>query len=145
MASAVRNMARLHGGRVGDVVGDELLVHFDGPVEAVRSTVETMETLAALNARNPSTALHVHVGLDFGPGVVERNEVWGDVVNRAKRCQATAGPDEVVVSADLAKALSALPDLRLEKIVDELKGFGTAEVFKVHRAARELLTPLLRP
>ena len=126
-------LARQHGGHVGDVVGDEILVHFDGPTDALRSTIETMQTLAALNARNPSTALRVHVGLDFGPGVVERNEVRGDVVKIApKRCQATAGPDEVVISADLAKVLTTMPDLRLEKIVDELKGFGTAEVFKVH-------------
>lgn len=131
MVSAARDAARRHGGYVADPVGDEVLVSFADPKEAVAATVETMETLDRLNARNPQVALHVHVGLDYGCGVVEQHQVWGDVVNRAKRCQTIAQADEIVISPSLAAALGTPSPWPLEAVTGNLKGFGEVEVFQV--------------
>ncbi|MGD9648866.1 MAG: adenylate/guanylate cyclase domain-containing protein, partial [Pirellulales bacterium] len=130
MVSAVREAAQVHGGYVGPVVGDEVLVYFDQPQPAVLAATDAMHTLLELNRRNP-TAIHMHVGMDYGPGVVEKNDVWGDVINRAKRCQSLAGPGEIVISADMAGAIGDHDRFQLVAAQGNLKGFGEAEVFRV--------------
>jgi class 3 adenylate cyclase len=87
--------------------------------------------LDRLNARNRDATLHAHIGLDFGPGIVEQQQVWGDVINRAKRCQTIAGPDEIVVSATLAEAVGEPSPWTLERLTGNLKGFGEVDVFQV--------------
>jgi class 3 adenylate cyclase len=137
MVAVVRESVESRGGTMGAPVGDEVLVYFDAPQAALLAAVDAMRTLQQLNSRNPQGAIHVHVGLDFGMGIVERNDVWGDVINRAKRCQSIARPDEVVISAEMASAVGSTTEIRLERIAGELKGFGQAEVFKVHWQPRE--------
>lgn len=131
MVSAVREAAQRHQGRMAEPVGDEVLVSFDDPQHAVQAAVETLATLAELNARNREAPLRAHVGLDYGPGIVEQQQVWGDVINRAKRCQTIAGPDEIVVSDQLAAAISESSTWTLEKLTGNLKGFGEVDVFQV--------------
>ena len=53
MVSAVRDASRQRGGQVADPVGDEVLVSFADPQQAVAATVETLETLHRLNAQSP--------------------------------------------------------------------------------------------
>jgi class 3 adenylate cyclase/DNA-binding response OmpR family regulator len=140
MVAAVRESAQLHGGVVGEPVGDEVLAYFNDASSALRAAVETMRTLQRLNANNPQ-AVHVHVGMDYGPGIVESRDVWGDVINRAKRCQTAAGPDEIVISSEMASALGDSPLVPLRKLQQELKGFGPAELFKVLWQSSETTSP----
>lgn len=130
MVAAVRDAAHAEGGTVGDPVGDEVLAYFHNPLSAVRAALALMRSLEELNRRSPQTPLVVHVGMDYGPGIIEDRDVWGDVINRAKRCQSLAGPGEVVISPALAEHASETT-AALERIDGELKGFGHAEVYRM--------------
>lgn len=133
MVSAVREAARQRGGTLGEAVGDEVLVFFDDPKHALLAIVETMHTLEQISSRHRPAPVRVHVGMDYGPGIVESNDVWGDVINRAKRCQSVARANEIVVSAQLAESLKQTGDIadQLEPVTEDLKGFGPAEVYRV--------------
>lgn len=131
MVSTVTKAVERNHGQVGGTVGDEVLTYFDDPRDALQASIEAMKTLQGFNARNPGEAFHMHVGIDFGPGVVEGNQVWGDVINRSKRCQMLASQDEIVISPGMFDALGGQTPCPLEVISGELKGFGESAVYQV--------------
>ena len=49
-------------------------------------------------SRPHNTALQVRIGLNTGTGIVEKNDIFGDVVNVASRFETLANPGEIYIS-----------------------------------------------
>lgn len=111
-----------HGGDVDKMIGDALLVRFEGADREARALLAAQEILADLAARPMvrGIGIGVHDGeAILGPiGPAERQDftVIGDSVNLAARLCALAGEGQLVVD-ELALRRSGLPD----------EGFGAAE------------------
>ena len=99
------------GGYVAQFLGDGVLVYFGWPVaheddaeRAVRAGLGIIAAVEALNARFASERLAVRIGVDSGSVVVGRDAggdptVYGDTPHIAARCQGSAAPGTVAVTA----------------------------------------------
>ena len=116
-----------HGGIVNQFVGDEIMALYgvpvarrDDPGRAVRAAFELHAAVRAIGvelAPRIGCALGMHTGASTGLIVVRRSDaragqftVTGDTVNTAARLRALAADDEVVVSAETWREVSALFD-----------------------------------
>ena len=90
------------GGRVVKLIGDEVL--FTAPDAGAGCAIALR--LAAVYRDHP-TIPAARAGLAIGEVMLRDGDVFGPVVNLAARVVAVAGPDEVVVPADLAAEVDA--------------------------------------
>lgn len=87
------------GGRVVKRLGDGLMATFPAPANAVRAAMEIQRTLADFNkGRSEREQIHLRIGINAGMGIVEEQDVFGDVVNAAARVQGLAEPDQILVT-----------------------------------------------
>jgi pimeloyl-ACP methyl ester carboxylesterase/class 3 adenylate cyclase len=125
----VRESLRDYGGRELKTIGDGFLAHFDGPARAVRSAATITERMQPLE-------LKVRAGIHTGELELTENEARGLALHVGARVAATAGPDEVRVSAavkDLAVG-SGINFVQQEK--RQLKGLpGEWELFAVEKSS----------
>jgi class 3 adenylate cyclase len=106
---------KAHRGRVVDLVGDQLMAAFDGPVRAIR---------CARTIQRDARQLGVRLRAGVHTGEVERagDALRGVAVHLAARVAARAGGDEVLVS-DTTRDLVAGSGLTFEdRGLHELKG-----------------------
>lgn len=94
------------GGRVIKRLGDGLMVTFPDPAGAVRAAIEIQRALAEFNTDRPEREqIQLRVGINTGVGIVEENDIFGDVVNATARVQGLAEPGQILVTeAVYAKA-----------------------------------------
>jgi len=98
-----------YGGRVDNIVGDEIVAIFGAPVSheddaerAVRCALQMQRTLASLRERLGAD-VEMRVGVNTGEVLVGALRgggdvtAMGDVVNTASRLQSTAAPGQVIV------------------------------------------------
>jgi adenylate cyclase len=92
-------LVRQHGGRVVDMVGDNLLAEFPSAVDAVQCAVETQRQLTEANDDLPEEArMRFRIGVNVGDLVVIGDRIAGDGVNVAARLEARAEPGAIAVS-----------------------------------------------
>ncbi|HKJ96034.1 MAG TPA: adenylate/guanylate cyclase domain-containing protein, partial [Gammaproteobacteria bacterium] len=93
-------------GRIVKTIGDSIMATFSAPEDALRAAVAMQQLLAARRAEDPEFDLHIRIGIHTGTAVVERHDVFGDVVNVAARVEGFANGDQVFLSGSTAKTLS---------------------------------------
>ena len=88
-----------HGGRVVDVVGDNMLAEFDTVSGAVRCGVEMQRELEARNAALPARRrFRFRIGIELGDVLALRGRLYGNCVNVAARVQQIARPGSVYLT-----------------------------------------------
>jgi len=104
-----------HGGVLVKTIGDEIMVRFDDPNEAVRAACEIQE-------ENESPRLYagqqiaLRAGLHHGPAILDDGDVFGDAVNIAARMAGIAKATQVITTGDTV----ALLEPELADMVREL-------------------------
>ena len=105
------------GGHVAKKLGDGLMALFGYPLahendaeRAARAALSIQRALVEVNRKNAGKpALHVRIGIDTGPAVVDAaGEIYGDVTNMAARVQSAAEPGAVVVTARVQRQIAGL-------------------------------------
>ena len=123
----VRSSLLEFGGRELKTTGDGFLAHFDGPARAVRSAATIAERVRPLD-------LHVRAGIHTGELELSEGDARGLAVHVGARVAASAGADEILVSAavrDLAVG-SGIGFAKRER--RQLKGLpGEWELFAVDK------------
>jgi len=88
-----------HGGRKVHEAGDAILAEFVSVTEAVQSAVEFQTQMAARNAGlAEDERLEFRIGVNLGEVMHDRDDVYGEDVNRTARIQELADPGGVCVS-----------------------------------------------
>ena len=115
---------RWHG-RVVKHLGDGLLCTFPDANGGIRAALELLET-------SPSP-LRLRAGLHVGEAVVTQDDVVGQVVNIAARVTEIAKGNQVVVTAETARAAGAIPGAEFRRLRKRrLKGISErVELFEV--------------
>lgn len=88
-----REIARF-GGREVNTTGDGFLITFDGPARAVRCAIALVEAVRQLG-------IVLRVGIHTGECEIIGHDIAGIAVHIASRVQASAAPNEILVSSTL--------------------------------------------
>lgn len=85
-------------GRIVKTIGDGLMSVFRNPNDALKAAIAIQQILQKM--RNADSGFHVHlrIGIHTGVSIVEKNDVYGDAINVAKRVESFGGVDEIVLS-----------------------------------------------
>ncbi|MBM4053316.1 MAG: adenylate/guanylate cyclase domain-containing protein [Planctomycetes bacterium] len=106
-----------HDGVLVKTMGDGTLSYFEDAQKAVRAAVEAQIGFDKYNVeKKPKTLLLVCIGLHTGQGVVEENDIFGDVVNVASRIQSASNPGEIYLSEDSYNALTDKAEIYIRYI-----------------------------
>jgi len=116
LAQLANEIAARHHGSVVKLLGDGVYLHFRDPGDAVRGSLEIVEST---QSRGLPPA---HVGVNAGPMLYDEGDYFGRTVNIAARIANQASAGEVYVGESVAEAVSDA-GLQFVEIGDvELKG-----------------------
>ncbi len=95
-------------GRVVKTIGDEVMCVFRRADDAVLAASEMQ---AQVDAKRPGKYhVQIHIGLHYGPVLVEENDVFGDTVNAAAYLTAVAAAEQILTTEATERNLS--PEFR---------------------------------
>jgi adenylate cyclase len=118
LAELVSEAVTRHRGEVVKLLGDGVLLHFRDPGEAVRASLEIVESAA------PRGLPPAHIGVNAGPMIYEEGDYFGRTVNIAARIASRAGPGQVFVGEDVV-ANAVAEGFRLVEVGEfDLKGIA---------------------
>lgn len=103
---------QVHKGTIVKTIGDAIMAYFEDPREGVAAAIEMQKALAEHNASlPPDDKIQIRIGLNLGIGILEGNDVFGDVVNVASRVQHRCLENQILVSSSVYEAVRDTTDL----------------------------------
>ena len=92
------------GGTVIKTIGDEIMSAFESPMDGIAAAVDMQR---ALSARPPINGIHsrIRIGLHCGPVLLEKGDVFGDVVNVSARIAGLAAAEQVLTTGSTIERL----------------------------------------
>jgi class 3 adenylate cyclase len=105
-------------------IGDSVMAYFQDPKNAVKSAIKIQKNFKTYNDKNNAeNQIHIRIGVHFGVGIVEDQDIFGNVVNLAARLVSLAGGDQIFISQDVYDLLKDLSYGNVELInVRDIKG-----------------------
>ena len=98
---------KAHGGTLVKTIGDGSLSHFVEAIDCCRAAADIQRGMEAINlSKRYPTLLLARIGVHTGECLLEKNDVFGDVVNTASRFESSAHPGEILISEETFNALS---------------------------------------
>lgn len=105
------------GGAVVKVLGDSVMAYFTDPEEALKAAVKIQQKF---DVNNTSTArnnhIKVRIALNYGDGIVDKGDIYGDVVNIAAKFLPLVKGGELAVSEQLHNQVKDAEWARFEKL-----------------------------
>lgn len=123
-----------HHGVFVKSIGDGTLSYFDHAQDALRAAVQLQRGIDAyILEHKQKTPILARAGMHTGRCIVEKNDIFGDVVNTASRFEGAADPGGIALSEDTLNALTDKNEIYI-KYVKTTTLKGKAEPFKVYKA-----------
>lgn len=97
------------GGDVHEIIGDEVMVRFDDIDAAVACACAIQETAEMFSA-SVGVSLPIRIGVNHGSTIVERERMFGDMVNVAARVAALAQGGQIFLTQAVVDRMAS--DLR---------------------------------
>ena len=105
-------LIKQHEGTIVKTVGDSIMASFDDPYNAVQAAIEMQRELSNYNSNLPSEELiRIRIGVNFGKGIIEDSDVYGNVVNVASKLISMGESDQILVSESIYEKLQLREDL----------------------------------
>ena len=115
-------------------MGDGTLSYFKDAQKSLRAAIEIQKIINDINIKmKDSIPIYIRIGLHTGSGIVEQNDIFGDVVNVASRFEALAKPGEIYLSEDTYNSLSNKDEI-LCRFIKKTHLKGKKEAFKIFKA-----------
>ena len=94
--SLISNVVERNQGRIVKTIGDEVMCVFQRADNAVLAAGEMQ---SQVDAKRPGKYhVKIHIGLHYGPVLVENNDVFGDTVNAAAYLRAVAAAEQILTT-----------------------------------------------
>jgi class 3 adenylate cyclase len=101
-------------GKIIKTIGDAIMAQFRNPKNALNASIAMQQALERERRENDSFDLKVRVGIHYGSAIVEKNDIFGDVVNVAARVEGEADGNEIVISQNAVDKINR-KDFKLVK------------------------------
>lgn len=85
-------------GRIVKTIGDGLMAIFRNPNDALKAAVAIQQILQKMRNADQTFHVHLRIGIHTGVAIVEKNDVYGDAINVAKRVESFGVVDEIILS-----------------------------------------------
>lgn len=92
-------------GRIVKTIGDSIMAMFRESDDALLAAIAMQQTLKKERLKDTGFEIKIRIGIHTGEAIVEKDDVYGDVVNMAARVEEQAKADEIVLSSHTRKAL----------------------------------------
>lgn len=92
-------------GRIIKTLGDAIMAAFDNADNALKAAIAIQQTLARERERDQYFSLRTRIGIHTGTGLVEDDDIFGDVVNVAAKVQAEADGNQILLTSSAAAHL----------------------------------------
>lgn len=121
-------------GQLVKTMGDGTMSYFTNAQDAVRCGAAIQREIDQFNIKKSfEIPILVRVGMHTGKGIVEKSDIFGDVVNVASRFESSASPGEVYLSEETYNALANKAEIYCRFLkTTTLK--GKKEPFKIYKA-----------
>ncbi len=114
-------------------IGDATMSIYEDPADGLRAATEIQQTLLTTNTgKSSGEQIKVRCGLNSGVGLVENNDVYGDVVNVTSRIESLASAGDIYLSEQLYEELRHSDEF-IFRFVSSSKVKGKDEPIKVYR------------
>jgi DNA-binding NarL/FixJ family response regulator/class 3 adenylate cyclase len=111
-AEVVREGVTAHAGSLVELRGDEALVAFDSPRQAIAAAIDLQSRFVDAALEQPELPLFVGIGLDAGEAVSVEEGFRGGALNLAARLCSLAGPGEILASPEVIHFARAIEGVR---------------------------------
>jgi class 3 adenylate cyclase len=96
-----------HNGVLVKTIGDGTLSYFESAQDGIRAAEQIQKGIDGFNlTKKFKTPILMRVGLHTGKCFLEKNDIFGDVVNTASRFESSASPGEIRCSEETYNALT---------------------------------------
>jgi hypothetical protein len=85
-------------GRIIKTIGDSIMAAFAKPEHALKAAVAMQQTMAAERQSDDTFDIRIRIGIHSGDAIVEKEDVYGDIVNVAARVEKVGRGDDILVS-----------------------------------------------
>jgi class 3 adenylate cyclase/tetratricopeptide (TPR) repeat protein len=134
-----------HGGVVVKMLGDSLMAYFFHPLEAVKSAIKIQQRFREFNSRKAlQEDIHVRIAVHFGDGILEEEDIFGDVVNMAAKFLPLVGGDEVCISHAVYVEIQSVSNLGFERLAPSDGLPDGLQLYRVNWAENLELDPLMK-
>ena len=117
VSEATDRIVPVHGGRLVKSLGDGLMIEFPSAPAAVRAALAFRQLGLSMGEGVPAERkLRMRVGVHLSPLIADASDIYGHGVNLTARLATLAGPDEIVVSADVRDQLTPELDADIEDL-----------------------------
>jgi hypothetical protein len=85
-------------GRIVKTIGDSIMAAFARPEQAVEAAIAMQQTMALERQGDETFKIYIRIGIHSGEAIVEKDDIYGDIVNVAARVESVGKGNEVLVS-----------------------------------------------
>lgn len=115
-------------------MGDGTLSYFTDAQDALRTASSIQREFVAYNdLKKLKEPVYIRIGMHTGSVIIEKNDIFGDVVNTASRFESSANPGEIQISEETYGSLSDRDEI-ICRFVREATLKGKQEPFKIYKA-----------
>ncbi len=130
----VQETIKENGGVFVKTIGDGTLSHFTEAQSALRAAAVVQRKLDEANlAAKTDAVLLARIGMHTGDCYVEKDDIFGDVVNTASRVEGSASAGEILMSEDTYRALADKSEIYC-RFYKELTLKGKSEPLNAYKA-----------
>ena len=105
----------VHGGKVIKLIGDSTMAYFLSPAEAFRAAIKMQQEFHMENGKGDAAGqMHVRVGIHYGSVIIEKEDIYGDVVNVASKLTSLALGDQIYISREVYDLVKNMPLVHFE-------------------------------
>ena len=91
-------VVRKFNGKIIKTLGDAIMASFTKPENAVKAAIAIQQKLAAERSKDSFFSLRTRIGIHTGQGIVEYDDIFGDVVNVAAKVETSAEANQILIT-----------------------------------------------
>jgi class 3 adenylate cyclase len=93
-------------GEVTKTIGDSIMASFRSPENAVRAAIGMQQMLNKRKQEDEDLDIKIRIGIHTGKAIVEKGDIFGDVVNVASRIEKMGKGDQILLSSATSRGLT---------------------------------------